>query len=58
MPAASASGATNIKVASVTDFSAGQTIMVDRADAETAVIATVGTAGATTVGTAPSRARR
>jgi Alpha-L-arabinofuranosidase B, catalytic/Lamin Tail Domain/NPCBM-associated, NEW3 domain of alpha-galactosidase len=54
--AASAAGATNIKVASVADFAAGQTVTVDTgADAETAVIATVGTAGATTIGanTAP-----
>ena len=51
MPAASAAGATNIKVASVADFAAGQSIIVDTgADAETAVIASVGTAGATTVG--------
>ena len=51
MPAASASGATNIKVASVTDFAAGQTVIIDTgADAETAVIATVGTSGATTTG--------
>jgi Alpha-L-arabinofuranosidase B, catalytic len=52
MPVDSAAGATNIKVASVADFAAGQTITIDTgADAETAVIATVGTAGATTVGT-------
>jgi hypothetical protein len=51
MPAASAAGATNIKVASVADFAAGQTVIIDTgADAETAVIATVGTPGATTVG--------
>jgi len=51
LPAASAAGATNIKVASVTDFVAGQTIIVDTdASLETAVIATVGTAGATTAG--------
>ena len=51
LPAASAAGATNIKVASVADFAAGQTIIIDTgANAETAVIATVGTAGATTVG--------
>ncbi len=51
MPAASAAGATNIKVASVADFAAGQSIIVDTgADAETVVIASVGTAGATTVG--------
>jgi hypothetical protein len=46
--AASAAGATNIKVGSVADFAAGQTIKVDSgASRETAVIATVGTAGAT-----------
>ena len=51
--ASSAAGATNIKVASVVDFAAGQTIMIDTgASLETAVIATVGTAGATTVGAA------
>jgi hypothetical protein len=50
LSAASAAGANNIKVASVADFGAGQTIMIDTgASAETAVIATVGTAGATTV---------
>jgi hypothetical protein len=49
--AASAAGANNIKVASVADFTAGQTIMVDTgANLESAVIGTVGTAGATTVG--------
>jgi len=53
LPAASAAGATNIKVGSVTGFEAGQTIVIDAgANLETAVIATVGTAGATTVGTA------
>src|ERR1019366_1699937 len=53
LSAASAAGATNIKVASVADFGAGQTIMIDTgANLETAVIATVGTAGATTVGAA------
>jgi hypothetical protein len=51
MPAASAVGATNIKVGNVADFAAGQTIVVDTgADTETAVIAAVGSAGATTVG--------
>jgi hypothetical protein len=51
LPAGSAAGATNIKVASVAGFAAGQTIMVDAGEnLETAVIATVGTAGATTVG--------
>jgi non-reducing end alpha-L-arabinofuranosidase len=49
----SAAGATNIKVASVEGFDAGEKIMIDTGtDLETAVIATVGTAGATTVGTA------
>ena len=49
----SAADATNIKVASVEGFDAGEKIMIDTgADLETAVIATVGTAGATTVGTA------
>ena len=53
LSAASAAGATNIKVASVAGFDAGQTIMIDTgANLETAVIATVGTAGATTVGAA------
>jgi hypothetical protein len=48
-----AAGANNIKVASVADFGAGQTIIIDMgANRETAVIATVGTAGGTTVGTA------
>jgi hypothetical protein len=53
LAAASAAGATNIKVASVADFDAGQTIMIDTgANLETGVIATVGTAGASTVGAA------
>jgi hypothetical protein len=53
LSAASAAGATNIKVASVADFAAGQTLTIDTgANLETAVIATVGTAGATTAGTA------
>jgi hypothetical protein len=53
LSAASATGANNIKVASVADFAAGQTIVVDSgASLEIAVIATVGTPGATTVGTA------
>jgi len=53
LPIGSAAGAANIKVASVADFGAGQTILIDAgADFETAVIATVGTAGATTIGTA------
>ncbi len=53
MLAASPAGATNIKVADVAGFDAGQTIRIDSgANLETAVIATVGTAGATTVGNA------
>ncbi len=53
LAAASAGGADNIKVTSVADFGAGQTIIIDTgANRETAVIATVGTAGGTTVGTA------
>ena len=53
LSAASLTGATNIKVASVAGFGAGQTITIDTgANLETAVIATVGTAGATTVGAA------
>jgi non-reducing end alpha-L-arabinofuranosidase len=53
LPAASAAGATNIKVAGTADFAAGQTIIIDTgANRETTVIATVGTPGATAVGTA------
>ncbi len=53
LSAASAAGATNIKVASVADLTAGQKIFIDiGANSETAVITTVGTAGSTTVGTA------
>jgi hypothetical protein len=55
MAAASAAGATNVKVVSVSGFSAGQPIRIDAgANLETAVIATVGTAGATTVTAATS----
>jgi non-reducing end alpha-L-arabinofuranosidase len=47
---ASAAGAANIKVASVVGFGAGQTVTIDTgANLETAVIAHVGTPGATTV---------
>lgn len=47
-PEGAAAGATNLKVASVADFAAGQTITIDTgANRETAVIATVGTGGAT-----------
>jgi non-reducing end alpha-L-arabinofuranosidase len=53
LAAASAPGATNIKVASVAGFDAGETIRIDGGEnLETASIATVGTAGATTLGTA------
>ena len=55
MPVGSAAGATNVKVSSMTDFAAGQTITVDTgANLESATIATVGTAGATTVSAAVS----
>ena len=48
----SAAEANNIKVVSVADFNAGQAIIIDAgANRETAIIATVGTAGATTVRT-------
>src|SRR5205807_1334419 len=51
--AGSAAGATTIKVASVAGFGAGQAIVVDTGEnIENAVIATVGTAGATTSSTA------
>jgi hypothetical protein len=50
LSAPSATGATNIKVSGVEGFNPGQTITIDTgANHETAVIATVGTAGATTV---------
>ncbi len=53
LSAASAAGAANIKVSSVEGFEAGQTVRIDAgADLESAVIATVGAAGATTVQTA------
>jgi hypothetical protein len=49
----SAAGTANIKVSSVEGFAAGQKVMIDTgADLEPAVIAMVGTAGATTVGAA------
>jgi hypothetical protein len=55
LAAASAAGAANIKVAGVADFAPGQTLIIDGgANLETAVITTVGTAGATTVGAATS----
>src|SRR6185312_14227669 len=53
LSAASESGAMNIKVTSVDGFETGQKVMIDTgASMENAVIATVGTAGATTVSTA------
>jgi hypothetical protein len=53
LSAASAAEANNIKVPSVADYSAGQTIIIGTGEnRETAVIATVGTPGGTTVGTA------
>jgi len=52
MSASSAAGTNNIKVDSVSGLNAGQTINIDSGEnRETVVIATVGTAGATTVGT-------
>jgi len=53
LSASAATGDTNIKVGSVDGFDAGQTVRIDAgANLETDVIATVGTAGATTVRTA------
>ncbi|HEY5042139.1 MAG TPA: arabinofuranosidase catalytic domain-containing protein [Verrucomicrobiae bacterium] len=53
LAAGSDAGANNIKVSSVADFAAGQRIIIDSgANRETAVIATVGTPGGTTEGTA------
>jgi non-reducing end alpha-L-arabinofuranosidase len=53
LSATSPAGATNIKVTSMEGFRPGQTILIDSgADLETAVISTVGTAGATTLSTA------
>jgi hypothetical protein len=55
LSAAAASGAANIKVASVAGFEAGQALRIDTgASLETAVIATVGTPGATTMTDAAS----
>ncbi len=53
LPIGSADGAANIKAASVAEFRAGQTILTDTgANQETAAIATIGTAGATTISAA------
>jgi hypothetical protein len=50
LAAGSSAGATNLKVTSTEGFRPGQKILIDAsADRETAVIATVGTAGATTL---------
>ncbi len=55
LPAGSPEGAANLKVAGVANFAAGQSIAIDTgANLETAVIASVGSAGATTVGEATS----
>jgi hypothetical protein len=55
LPVASAPGATNVKVASVVNFAAGQTVTIDTTpNIETAVIATVGTAGGATTSGATS----
>ncbi len=53
LAASSSADASNIKVTSVEGFGPGQTILIESgANLETAIIATVGTAGATTVRTA------
>jgi hypothetical protein len=53
LSAASEAGSTNIKVASVEGFEAGQKVMIDEgANMENAVIATVGTSGGSTVSAA------
>ena len=51
--ASASAGSNNIKVASVTGFSKGQKVIIDKgASSETSVIGNVGTAGATACGTA------
>ncbi len=53
LPQGAAMGATNLKVAGVAEFAAGQTVTIDTgANRETAVIATVGGGGATTASAA------
>ncbi len=53
MPLAATAGQSNLKVAEVAGFDAGETVLIDAgANQETAVIATVGTPGATTTRTA------
>jgi hypothetical protein len=50
LAAPSVAGATNLKIASLGNFSAGKTLTIDAgANQETALIAQVGTAGATTI---------
>ncbi len=52
LPATSPAGATNLKVTSIEGFRPGEMILIDPgANLETAVISTVGTAGATTLST-------
>lgn len=52
LSASSPAGATNLKVTSMQGFRPGETILIDSgANLETAVISTVGTAGATTLST-------
>lgn len=53
LAAGAEAGAANVKVVSVAEFAAGQTVLLDTgANQETAVIRTVGTAGATTASAA------
>jgi len=53
MPLGAANGISNIKVTGIADFRTGQTVLIDTgANRETAVIATVGAAGATSTGVA------
>lgn len=53
LPQRTVAGTANIKVGSVADFQVGQTVLIDSgAERETAVIASVGTAGATMAGSA------
>jgi hypothetical protein len=53
LPEGAAAGASNIKVAGVAEFAAGQTVMIGSGpDIETAVIGSVGTAGSTRAGAA------
>ena len=48
LPEGAAAGATNIKVAGVAGFASGQTVMIGSSpDSESAIIASVGTAGST-----------